>query len=269
MDNYRDEVISFMKAVEGKEVIVFDTETTGFSPVDNDIIEFSAIKYAVKEGKFLKVDELDLFINPGYPIPQEITDITGITDAKVKDAPYSLDAARIIRGYLGENPILAGYNSVQFDQAFLNALYRRAFDEFFRPSAHLDIFMMAKEKVEGAHKLEDMAKLAGIPENLHFHSSIDDAKATFEVLQYLLPMYKEKEVRKDINLLEINRISRWKKSETLDRIYVGNTEELKIFYNVVSKEWVIPGPYEPEEVIQAIRKYANVLSDDALVEKFN
>ena len=269
MDKYRDKVITFMKEAEGKEIFVFDTETTGFSPVDNDIIEFSAIKYMVKQGKFIKVDELDLYSNPGYPIPQEITDITGITNERVKNEPYSLDAARIIRGYLGENPILAGYNSIQFDQTFLNALYRRAFDEFFKPSSHLDILTMAKEKVEGSHKLEDIAKLAEVSEDLHFHSSLDDAKATFAVLQYLLPMYKEKEIQKDINLFEINRISRWKKSETLDRVYVGNTEELKIFYNVVSQEWVINGPYEPHDVIQAIWKYANVSSDEELVKKFN
>ena len=63
--------------------VVFDLETTGFSPVKDKIIEIGAVK--VEEGKI--TDKFSTFVNPKVPIPFEITRLTSITDEMVMNAP--------------------------------------------------------------------------------------------------------------------------------------------------------------------------------------
>lgn len=63
--------------------VVFDIETTGFSPVKNRIIEIGAVK--VVEGKI--VDRFSTFVNPRVPIPFRIEQLTSINDEMVMDAP--------------------------------------------------------------------------------------------------------------------------------------------------------------------------------------
>ena len=63
--------------------VVFDLETTGFSPVKDKIIEIGAVK--VEDGKI--TDRFSTFVNPGIPVPFEITRLTSITDQMVMDAP--------------------------------------------------------------------------------------------------------------------------------------------------------------------------------------
>ena len=63
--------------------VVFDIETTGFSPVKNKIIEIGAVKVAGGE----IVDRFSTFVNPGVPIPFRIEQLTSISDEMVMDAP--------------------------------------------------------------------------------------------------------------------------------------------------------------------------------------
>ena len=124
--------------------IVFDTETTGLNPEDNDIIEFSAIKFVVGESTAKKADEIDIFIDPGYPIPEEATKLTGITDEDVKGQYTAETAYKTIKDFFGDNPVVAGYN-VSFDITFIDALYSKFEKNFVCES--LDILKMAREKL--------------------------------------------------------------------------------------------------------------------------
>ena len=63
--------------------VVFDIETTGFSSVEDRIIEIGAVK--VQHGEI--IDYYSTFVNPAIPIPFRITDLTSITDEMVVDAP--------------------------------------------------------------------------------------------------------------------------------------------------------------------------------------
>jgi len=100
MDKYRNEVLQFVKA---DEFFV------------SDIIEFSAIKYARNGNRIEEVESMDIFVNPGYSIPENITELTGITNEMIKDAPTTKEAALKVKEFLGDNPNLLGYNSVKFD----------------------------------------------------------------------------------------------------------------------------------------------------------
>ena len=266
MDKYREEVEKFQQLVKGGEFFVFDTETTGLSPVDCEIIEFSAIRYREENGQYIRVDELDQFINPGKPIPEEIVKITGITDEKVAGCPSAKEAAKIIRDYLGESPIVVSYNGISFDEKFMNALYRKSFGGDFTPKFHFDVIIMAREKTPKPHKLIDMATRAGIEEGVAFHTSIADAEVTFGVMQYLLPMYEKKEEVK--TELTITGIKRWTKSETLDRLYVSNRENASIYYDIPKGTWNIMINADDETVKAKIFAFAEVPDEAALLAKY-
>ena len=100
--------------------IVLDIETTGLSPKVDSIIEFGAIK--VEDGK--ETDSLQTFINPGRPVPQRITEITGITDADLISAPDLLSVIHVIYSFIGDLPVVA--HNAFFDLGFLRQAYAKA-----------------------------------------------------------------------------------------------------------------------------------------------
>ncbi len=96
--------------------IVIDIETTGLSRTNDRIIEIAADKY--RDGKI--VEQFHRFINPGIPIPPQITFLTGITDANVKDAPNIRHIKKDFLAFIGTLP-LVGHNIKTFDCPFLCA----------------------------------------------------------------------------------------------------------------------------------------------------
>ena len=95
-------------------IVSFDLETTGFSAKFGGITEFGAVK--LKNGE--EIDRLDMFINPGMPIPPRVTKLTHITNEMVKDAPTIEEALPKIKAFFGED-IIAAHNA-NFDIGFLN-----------------------------------------------------------------------------------------------------------------------------------------------------
>lgn len=268
MDKYREEVKRFLETSANSEFIIYDTETTGLNSSSADIIELSALKVRPENGKFKIIEEFDEFINIGYPIPKEIVEITGITDELLKsDGIPAKDAAERFSAFIGELPVMVGYNSISFDTRFVQKLFYEQLSVSFEPKFQLDVLTMAKEKVERPHKLCNMAERAGATD-LQFHRSIDDCKATLIVLDYLLPMYTEKEDDEDITGLSITGIRRWTKSSSLDRLYVSNNKNLQIYYDIPQKKWQIMCNTESEPVINAIYDFAGVKTENEFVEKY-
>jgi len=259
---YRKEVLAFQKYVEtGEPFICFDTETTGLDCLKCDIIEFSGLKIRKTASGYEK-EELDFYINPGYEIDKEITDLTGITTDKVRKEGVTFEeAAKRINDFLGDEPVLIGYNS-SFDEHFINALMTKTGNSPISPKMHLDVLKMAKEKTPKPHKLINMAERAGVSEKYRFHASIDDAKATFDVYLYLLPMYGKEE---HVTTFEITSISRWQKY-SFDRIYISNRQNLAVYYDVNEKTWVLEG--DIEDIRERIYEFAKVTTDEELVKKY-
>lgn len=98
-----------VKAADFSTFVAFDIETTGL-PRDSEIIEIGAVK--VVNGEIC--DSFQEFVNPGRPIPSEITQITGITDEMVADADKIDVVLPRFRAFAGNN-ILVGHNALNFD----------------------------------------------------------------------------------------------------------------------------------------------------------
>ena len=98
-----------VKATDFSTFVAFDIETTGL-PRDSEIIEIGAVK--VVNGEIC--DSFQEFVNPGRPIPSEITQITGITDEMVADADRIDVVLPLFRAFAGNN-ILVGHNALNFD----------------------------------------------------------------------------------------------------------------------------------------------------------
>lgn len=157
--------------------ISIDLETTGLNPAEDRIIEVGAV--LVEDG--IIKDTLDILINPGIHIPAKITEITGITDAMVKDAPQLGDVIHSIFGFLG-NYIILGHN-VQFDYSFL----KKAASDFNIPFARngIDTCAIAK-KVLPDIKSRSLEYLCGYfnIKNTH-HRALADAYSALEVYKRL------------------------------------------------------------------------------------
>ena len=100
-EEVRDRYLSLAARAEGRgfgpleeDVVVLDTETTGLSFKDCDLIEISAARMSGRE----VVGRFETFVHPGGPIPAEITRLTGISNRDVADAPSPRDAVAALAG---------------------------------------------------------------------------------------------------------------------------------------------------------------------------
>ncbi len=149
------------RKLEG-DFVVFDIETTGFSPVNNRIIEIGAVK--LRDGKVL--DRFSAFINPQVPIPFEIEKLTGIRDDMVKDAPL---VEEVLPKFLefASGSVLVAHNA-GFDMSFIIENVRRlglsVQGGIFQPHTHcgetggtVSDFQGAEERqsIEGASGTEE------------------------------------------------------------------------------------------------------------------
>src|SRR5699024_9823127 len=99
--------------------VVFDVETTGLSAVYDTIIEIAGVK--IHEGEI--IDKFESFANPHRPLPQVITDITGITDDMLVDAPEVDDVLTDFRQWMDDSVLVA--HNASFDIGFLNQGFKK------------------------------------------------------------------------------------------------------------------------------------------------
>ena len=93
------------------EFCVFDTETTGLDPGVEYLTEIGAV--IVRNGEV--VEEFDTFVKPGKPITSKITELTGITNEMVADAPGEKEALEAFLAFAGDR-ILVGHNVHALDR---------------------------------------------------------------------------------------------------------------------------------------------------------
>ena len=158
------------------EVVVLDTETTGLSVQENKLIEISAARLC--EGEV--VERFDTFVHPGVPIPSEITELTGITNADVMKAPTAEEAVGELEEFVGGRPVIA--HNATFDRSFIEAVKGGVrVSEIWVDSLALSRIALPRLK---SHKLASMADLFGCASVSH--RSNDDVEALCGVWRILL-----------------------------------------------------------------------------------
>ena len=175
-----------MKLNLKKPLIVFDLETTGLDLVNDRIIQMSYIKVSPDGTEERK----NFFVNPGKPIPEEVVELTGITNDDVKDAPtFKQLAANLEKEFAGCD--FAGYNSNHFDVPMLAEEFLRAGIDFdFSKCRLIDaqtIFMkMERRNLAAAYKFYCGRKME---EDFEAHRADQDTEATYRVLMGELDKY--------------------------------------------------------------------------------
>ena len=175
-----------MKLNLKKPLVVFDLETTGLDIVNDRIIQLSFIK-VYPDGKEERGDHL---INPGRHIPEMITELTGIDDEKVKDAPsFKQISTTLAETFKGCD--FAGFNSNRFDVPMLAEEFLRAGIDFdFSKCRLIDaqaIFhKMERRNLAAAYKFYCGRKME---EDFEAHRADQDAEVTYRVLQGELSKY--------------------------------------------------------------------------------
>ena len=164
-----------MQIILQKPLVFLDLETTGLSFTQDRIVEIAMLKISVDGSRLMKRK----LINPEMPIPKEVSEIHGITDEMVKDAPTFKQAANEIRQFM-EGADLGGYNSNKFDWPLLVEEFLRAGLSFETEGRRLiDVqkiyHMMEPRNLSAAYKFYCNKDL----ENAH--SAETDVSATWEV----------------------------------------------------------------------------------------
>lgn len=168
-----------------RPIIFFDLETTGTDNVKDRIVEFAFVKLSPdgKRDKFVKR------INPGIPIPAEVTAIHGISDEDVKNCPTFKQVAHQLYDWM-KGCDLGGYNSSKFDLPLLAEEFLRVgINVDFTERSMIDVqqifFKMEARTLSAAYAFYCKKELSNA------HSAEADIDATIEVLAAQLERYPE------------------------------------------------------------------------------
>ena len=100
------------------DLVIFDLETTGLSPIASDIVQIAAVR--VRLGNILHAESFSTFVDPGCSIPSFITSYTGISNVHVRNAPTAAIALPQFSRFVGESTLLA-HNGHRYDMPFIRA----------------------------------------------------------------------------------------------------------------------------------------------------
>ncbi|CAG7624955.1 3'-5' exonuclease DinG [Paenibacillus solanacearum] len=177
-------------SLDSVELVVFDLETTGFSPYNGDeIISFGAVSVA---GSFITEETFYSLVNPKRSIPKEIVELTGISNEMVQEAPDILHA---LKGFLEfvQSKILIAHGSGH-DKHFLNsALWKTS--KVNLSHRLLDTMIIAKwlNPKLPAYDLDSMLALYGVETTVRHHA-LEDAVMTARLWVKLLEEIRSRDV---------------------------------------------------------------------------
>lgn len=175
---------------EGVKLLILDTETTGLTD-DAKIIQFSAIRYCVKNGKLVSDGWSSVYINPEEPLTKKITEITGLTDEKLAGGLTEKQAAGNIFKLLASCDVWGAYNS-SFDHRMLSHMAARTgYRMPDRPV--LDLIELPRNMIEDSalgdyrpYQLENVFSYLYPSKEVKFHDALADVKAAAMVTVRLL-----------------------------------------------------------------------------------
>ena len=182
-----------MRELKGKSLIeipnkyiAFDIETTGLDPMYDEIIEIGAIK--IENGK--EIETFNTLIKPEYEIDEFITELTGITNEMLKNAPPIDEVLPKFMTFIKDSIIL-GHN-VNFD---INFIYDNLINEDMYPITNdfVDTLRLSRRLLPELkhHRLSDLANYYKI-DNTGSHRSLKDVRITIEIFKKLEELVENK-----------------------------------------------------------------------------
>ena len=162
-------------------LLVLDTETTGFVPRRDEIIELAMLRVSA-DGTREEYDEF-IRLSPGTELPAKITELTGITEDMLRGGVGKDRAAKALADRLGcgKRTLVCAYNA-QFDLVFLYYLLAAyGLAGALRGAKFLDVMTVYKDRRAYPHRLADAVEAYALDAQ-NTHRAIDDTRATFELL---------------------------------------------------------------------------------------
>ena len=165
-------------------ILVLDTETTGISCKNDEIIELAVLKAAPVGGELTELETMDEFIllSEGRHLPPKIVELTGITEQMLQDDGIEKrNAAEKFSRMFGEKTLIVAYNA-QFDLCFLYYfLAQFGMAGVLKGAQMLDAMTVYKDRRPFPHKLCNAVDAYQL-KTQNTHRAIDDARATLELL---------------------------------------------------------------------------------------
>jgi len=163
----RNRYFSLLEAVKtasfgelDRDVVILDTETTGFSLNHDELIQIAAAR--MSKGKIK--EWFVTFVNPGQPIPEEITHLTSINDSDVAEAPSPEEALSQLVEFVGTSDIVA--HNAEFDRSFIT---KSMFGTVLLQNLWIDSLDLARIALPRlkSHRLIDLVTAFGAPRSTH------------------------------------------------------------------------------------------------------
>lgn len=231
--------------------VVFDLETTGFSAVNNRIIEIGAVK--VERGEI--TDRFSTFVNPDVPIPYEIEKVTNINDSMVMDAPYIEDILPQFAAFC-EGCIMVAHNA-GFDMSFIKENCKR--QGIPAEYTYLDTVALARVLITDTTKytLDSLCKKLNIVLEGH-HRAVNDAEATAQIFLKFLAMCRERNVNTlhEINAMGADNVEAVRKLHPYHVIVLAKNETGRInLYKLISESHLTYFSRRPKMPKSLLMKY--------------
>ncbi|MEG2367694.1 MAG: PolC-type DNA polymerase III, partial [Oscillospiraceae bacterium] len=220
------------KGLLSDEYVAFDIETTGLSANDDRMTEVGAV--IISKGEIAQ--RFQTFVNPGRPIPHHITELTGITDRDVFDAPDEKSVFQSFVEFVGDRPLVA--HNAEFDIGFMTATAKRCgmdFNPVFMDTLTLSQCLLTDLK---RFKLDLVAGRLGLPDFNH-HRAVDDAITCGRIMARFVSMLEERGITRRDELEAYTRAQRNANPKYVRPkhiiLLVKNKKGLKNLYEMVSK----------------------------------
>lgn len=242
-----------------RPIIFFDLETTGVDIATSRIVEIACIKIDLDGTK----TEKHALINPTIPIPKEASEVHGITDEKVANAPKFVELSKSLYAFFYGCDI-AGYNSDSFDIPLLVQEFSRC-NIIFGDWEFNTIDVLSVERILRPNKLSDVYKRYTGKDLEDAHSALADVNATLEIL------FHQYDGKEEITPEEIESQYRQKKRYDLsNKLYVnadgkvcwsfGKLMNQPIENDISYVDWVLKQNSFTNETKRKINEYLNSIS---------
>jgi len=165
--------------------VVFDSETTGLTPSQDEVVQISAVR--IVGGRIIENEVFDELVDPGKPIPRSVTNVHKITNAMVQGRPRFVDVASSFHEFCS-NAVIVAHNA-PFDMAFLHRYAPQMGIKWNHPILDTVLLSAILFGSSEEHTLDSLSQRFGviIPDESR-HTALGDAQATAEIFCNMLPI---------------------------------------------------------------------------------